>query len=411
MRTAKKVITTVLMAIAIMIATNTGLTSSIDVQARASETGHTKKVSMKPFIWSGNETDPSYTGQLDIVIKACGINGNMTEYEAVDRLNTWITKNIKYDYDHSSQKYEFSPITTLKYKEGVCADYAMLFTALCDRVGIKSSEVESDEQWHAWNLVQIDGVWYHIDTCWNVVDTKKWFLLSESEILKDHGKISAVIRGDNAKSFESYVTEHIYSNNKYDIKYNLKGGKNNKSNIKTYYIAGTKYFGHSMYTKAHREGKNLDDYKFKNPTRKGYEFKGWYYNNKKITTLKQIKGKTGVTLTAKWTKLPKPKLQNVKVKTTKDSDIYLKPWDIIKITWKKQKNVSYEVKVVYSGKCPSHNYGAWKHDNIVARTTKNSIKISVCASSSYKVTVRAYTKDSTGKKTYSKAKVVAKTTK
>lgn len=385
----KRVIATALLATTLATSISLSPARAIEVQAKASETGHTKKVSMKPFIWSSLNTDPSYTGKLDVVIKACGINKNMTEYEAVERLNDWITKNIKYDYDHSTYKYEISVLTTLKYKEGVCEHYASLFMALCDRVGIKSTKVLSDEQEHAWNLVQVDGVWYHIDTCWNVVDTKKWFLLSESEILKDHGKISEIDGGKNNKELESYFTECIYSNNEYNIKYNLKGGKNNKSNIKTYYVAGDKRIGYHMYTKAHQEGKNLDSFKFKNPTKSGYEFKGWYYKGKKITKLKQIKGKTNVTLTAKWTKLPKPTLKNVKMDVQKASDRYT-----FNFKWKKVANTYYEIKL--TEKYP------WGDHTETFTTQDGSEKVCVLTGHEYKITLRAYTKDSTGKKVYSK---------
>lgn len=400
MRTAKKVITTVLMAIAIMIATNTGLTSSIDVQARASETGHTKKVSMKPFIWSEEEywrnfrLETKNIGKLDAIVKACGINGNMTEYEAVDRFNTWITKNIKYDYDHSTSSGA-TMMDILRNKEGVCEQYARLFTSLCDRVGIKSSVVGSDEQCHAWNIVQIDGVWYHIDTCWNAgrvnTNPKNWFLLSESEILKDHGKISEVSRN------ESYFTNYAYTDTKYTINYNLKGGKNNKSNINTYYVSGSKAEGTALYSKAQRKGKSLATFKFKDPTRKGYIFKGWYNGKSKVTKLSQIAGKQNVTLTAKWTKVSKPKLQNVKMKLkTKKiiDDFYM---DEIKLTWKKTTDTRYEIKYEYQREGYEKNKGALK-------TTKNTITFRISKGAKYKVTVRAYKQDSTGKKTYSKAK-------
>ena len=72
---------------------------------------------------------------------------------------------------------------------------------------------------------------------------------------------------------------------KYTITYELKGGKNNKNNPKSYYI--------TTKTKT-----------LKNPTRKGYTFKGWYADSKykkKVTQIK--KGSTGnVKLYAKWAK-------------------------------------------------------------------------------------------------------------
>lgn len=77
----------------------------------------------------------------------------------------------------------------------------------------------------------------------------------------------------------------ICDNMKYSIKYNLKGGKNNKKNPSYYYSTS----------------KTI---KLKNPTKKGYKFKGWYVDKKyknKVTSIK--KGSFGKkTLYAKWKK-------------------------------------------------------------------------------------------------------------
>ena len=77
----------------------------------------------------------------------------------------------------------------------------------------------------------------------------------------------------------------ICDNMKYSIKYNLKGGKNNKKNPSYYYSTS----------------KTI---KLKNPTKKGYKFKGWYADKKyknKVTSIK--KGSFGKkTLYAKWKK-------------------------------------------------------------------------------------------------------------
>lgn len=95
--------------------------------------------------------------------------------------------------------------------------------------------------------------------------------------------------GSNGKGCgKGYVDadgDGVCDNTKYTIKYNLKGGKNNKKNPSSYY----------------NTSKTI---KLKNPTKKGYTFKGWYADKryeKKVTTIK--KGSSGKkTLYAKWKK-------------------------------------------------------------------------------------------------------------
>ncbi len=71
----------------------------------------------------------------------------------------------------------------------VCNGYALAYDALLHAVGINSFTCSSKEMNHAWNIVQIDGEWYHVDVTW---DDPTWntegrarhmyFLLSDGEI-------------------------------------------------------------------------------------------------------------------------------------------------------------------------------------------------------------------------------------
>lgn len=39
---------------------------------------------------------------------------------------------------------------------------------------------------HAWNLVKIDGNWYHVDTTWEDGNPGKYVSLTDDEMRKDH---------------------------------------------------------------------------------------------------------------------------------------------------------------------------------------------------------------------------------
>lgn len=66
--------------------------------------------------------------------------------------------------------------STLTYRDGydalvrgttVCSGYTEVYLDLLHRVGIRSIYVSSEPMDHAWNLVQLDGVWYHVDATWD----------------------------------------------------------------------------------------------------------------------------------------------------------------------------------------------------------------------------------------------------
>ncbi len=82
-----------------------------------------------------------------------------------DRLVTWTF------YGFCGSEATGSPCYTVEgpllMHEGVCSGYARLYGYLLKQVGIESQYVESDSLNHAWNMVKINGDWYHVDTTWD----------------------------------------------------------------------------------------------------------------------------------------------------------------------------------------------------------------------------------------------------
>jgi len=71
----------------------------------------------------------------------------------------------------------------------VCTGYAQAYQALLLRAGVPCVTVRSEAMEHQWNLVQIDGEWYHVDVTWddpmpNIQGyvSHEYFLLTDGEI-------------------------------------------------------------------------------------------------------------------------------------------------------------------------------------------------------------------------------------
>ncbi len=75
----------------------------------------------------------------------------------------YLCTNYKYDTDYKIHNlYEF-----IKNRKGVCEAYTLAYSALLGNAGVDSSFAVSDDMNHAWNLVSIDGEWYHADVTWD----------------------------------------------------------------------------------------------------------------------------------------------------------------------------------------------------------------------------------------------------
>ena len=91
------------------------------------------------------------------------IDPGMTDLEKLMVLNDYFC--LEYRYDNTYAVYD-----TLRFfteKTGVCQAYMLALTAVLNRLGIPVSYAQSIEMNHIWNLVQLDGKWYHVDLTWN----------------------------------------------------------------------------------------------------------------------------------------------------------------------------------------------------------------------------------------------------
>ena len=72
---------------------------------------------------------------------------------------------LDFDYDESEEVVD--PYTLLVGGRGVCQAYSLLFTVLCRAAGVAAEPVTCFDRSHAWNQIEIDGDWYHVDLTWD----------------------------------------------------------------------------------------------------------------------------------------------------------------------------------------------------------------------------------------------------
>ena len=75
---------------------------------------------------------------------------------------------LRCNYDHKlSHSNRFDIYGALVGGYAVCEGYTKAYIYLLDKVGIKSEICTSDTLNHAWNIVYIDGIPYHVDITWD----------------------------------------------------------------------------------------------------------------------------------------------------------------------------------------------------------------------------------------------------
>ncbi len=74
----------------------------------------------------------------------------------------------------------------------VCSGYAMAYMDIMNRLGIECRFVESQPMLHAWNMVKVEGNWYHIDVTHDDPTPDSYGYVSHDRFLKTDAQMEAL---------------------------------------------------------------------------------------------------------------------------------------------------------------------------------------------------------------------------
>ena len=121
----------------------------------------------------------------------------MSEYEKIMYVHNYVLDNITYDYPEDAH----TVLGIVKDRKGVCEGIAKYVKLALDYLSLKSIvvighavnpafELDVSEN-HAWNMVAINGNWYHLDVTFDLTLKHKnnrydYFLVGDSELKRSH---------------------------------------------------------------------------------------------------------------------------------------------------------------------------------------------------------------------------------
>lgn len=119
----------------------------------------------------------------------------MTDVEIALAYHEYLTNTVAYNTEgylnDTLGPNDFSAYGAFVDGEAVCQSYALAYMYLLTKKGITCGMATSDNANHAWNVVKLNGKWYHIDVTWDdpAWDTlgtsyHNFFLISEASLLK-----------------------------------------------------------------------------------------------------------------------------------------------------------------------------------------------------------------------------------
>ncbi len=150
-------------------------------------------------VYSGESDDETtVAGKVRALARECLASAGESDYDRALWLHDWLIYNANYDYSAEPNYYADG---VLLRGTGVCQSYAYAYDMLLKEIGMESiyltgfagssSDPNDPGGYHGWNLVKMDGEWYHVDCTWDDPgygghENHSYFGLTDEMISKDH---------------------------------------------------------------------------------------------------------------------------------------------------------------------------------------------------------------------------------
>lgn len=127
-------------------------------------TSGSAKITFQIYYRETAEQSAYVNDRVKVILKEI-IKPGMNDHQKIKAIHDYVVLNMK--YDEGLQKY--TAYEGLRTGEAVCQGYTLLSYKLLQEAGIDNRIIEGSAggQLHAWNLVYLDGHWYHLDTTWD----------------------------------------------------------------------------------------------------------------------------------------------------------------------------------------------------------------------------------------------------
>ena len=142
-------------------------------------------LSFEPKLLPASQYDRAfYQQRLEEILGECVIDG-MEPWQIALSVHDYLIVHGYYDESLNDR----TGYDLLDSGRTVCTGYTEVYRELMNLAGIPCVSVVSDPMLHTWNLVQLDGNWYHVDVTWDdpTPDSygrarHEFFLLTDEEI-------------------------------------------------------------------------------------------------------------------------------------------------------------------------------------------------------------------------------------
>lgn len=121
-----------------------------------------------------------------------GDSNVLTDFEKAVQLFNWFAYNSNYEAKDGHDAYAF-----FQDHKATCDGVAQAFELTAKHLGLNVLKIGTSEISHAWNMIEVDGQWYHADAFWahHVDLLSQHFLKSDAVFQQTHSKSHTICWG------------------------------------------------------------------------------------------------------------------------------------------------------------------------------------------------------------------------
>ncbi|MBR1554994.1 MAG: hypothetical protein IJ644_06325 [Oscillospiraceae bacterium] len=177
------------------------------------------QIEITPDYYTTLKQEQAVSDKIQEILKELDFRKNTSEYEKIRKIYEYVYDTVEYDLIHKKNEHYHLKSTAygaLIYHRAVCQGYAVLMYRLLKESGIDVRVItgtaglpDGSTEFHAWNIVRIDGLYYNLDVTWNKqMQTEDYFLKSDADF-------PSHIRDENFAD-ESFYQRYPMSDRNYD---------------------------------------------------------------------------------------------------------------------------------------------------------------------------------------------------
>ena len=205
-----------------------------------------------------------YVTLFKAFIDSCNISPDDSEYERVLAVHDKMCSSFCYDTTYVIDcTYEL-----LVNGKGVCEALSIFYEAVLTHLGVECDTVIDAPEHHCWNMVKLEGEWYHVDITWadpltygGGITKHDYFLLSDARLAAlneekggGHSSWAPAISATGTKYYNETFAESKFSMLQYENKWYSIDNAN-----KTIGIYDVSDFSYESFYKINDTWKNLED--------------------------------------------------------------------------------------------------------------------------------------------------------